>query len=755
MDLTPVLQRLGAGLLLLDGAEGLGDAEFAEIGGWIRSAPSLRVLVTSQRPLGLPEETTVAVRPLSVEPPATVLDSAAWAVVTDAAPTDAVSTASAEDAHGLLTALEGLPLSLVLAAGRLEVLAWRELLARRREPLAVLSDPDRTGPHASLEAALMASFALLSPALQDALGQAAVFAGTFDLTAAEAVLDADGTAVDLLQQLLRRNLVERRGEGYRLTDAVRSFARRHADRPAAVARHAAHFAERGRVHRADGGRTGELLDDLGGLVPELDAVIERAHDDEALVSAAFTVSLGRLFWSRKREVPAATERAALAVLSLARDVNSPEQAHRLAIACIWRSEAQLRLGDPAGALASAEAASEYAILSGKRHVIGTSHHAVSMHLQRLGDLAGAEMRLRAAIEFTDLPGHAAQFRANLTWTIKLQRGFDAALPWLDEAIAALPTNPPEPDCELQVRKSEAALCFDHPEHYPRALAALERAHTIAVQLADVRTAAFVRGQRGIVRCVMEGRPRDALPDLDAAIEEMTVQDDTYLQGQFRIERSVARIGVGDLDGAARDLTWVRQAAAEADRGVLVDFVEATLAILEGREPVLTAQLRDEAPDLVVLAEAASADRATAREHLRRYSPVSTLQARRTLDRVEAFVRERVDTWVADRAGRWLEDPEGQHHDFTSARRHPALVLALVRARLDRPGRGIGVDALMAAGWPGETVTERSASTRVRVALSALRKAGLRTLLLRGAEGWFLDPETPLRWSSGEQPQQGG
>ncbi|MEM6927649.1 MAG: hypothetical protein AAF602_12020, partial [Myxococcota bacterium] len=571
----------------------------------------------------------------------------------------------------------------------------------------------------------------------------------------EAVLDADGAVVDLLHQLLRRNLLERRGDGYRLTDAVRSFARRHLPRPDAVARHAAHFATRGLVRSKDRGRTREILDELSLLVPEIDAIIARAHDDEALVDAAFTVSLGRLFWSRKREVPAATARAAQAVLSLAKDVSSPEQAHRLAIAAIWRSEAQLRLGDPVGALASAEGASTYAIVSGKPHLVGTAHHAVAMHLQRLGDFAGAEVRFRAAIEATDLPGPAAQFRANLTWAIKQQRGFDAAIPWIDEAIAALPTDPPEPDSELQVRKSEAALCFDHPEHFPRALTALERAHTIAEQIADVRTAAFVRGQRGIVRCVMEGRPRDALPDLDRAIEEMGVQGDTYLQGQFRIERSVARIGVGDLDGAARDLDWVREAEAQADRSTLVEIARAAIAILRGREPVLTAKLREEASDLVVLAEAASADRASARAHLGRYAPVSTLQARRLIDRVQTFVRERVEAWVADPEGRWLEDPEGLRRDFTSAGRHPALVTALVRARLERPGEGLGVSALVAAGWPGEKVTARSASTRVRVALTALRKAGLRTLLQRGDDGWFLDPSVPLRWASSVRPQQGG
>lgn len=53
-----------------------------------------------------------------------------------------------------------------------------------------------------------------------------------------------------------------------------------------------------------------------------------------------------------------------------------------------------------------------------------------------------------------------------------------------------------------------------------------------------------------------------------------------------------------------------------------------------------------------------------------------------------------------------------------------LVVALCAARVERPGAGLDVAELFAAGWPGERASARSARNRVHVAVSTLRKLGL-------------------------------
>ena len=46
---------------------------------------------------------------------------------------------------------------------------------------------------------------------------------------------------------------------------------------------------------------------------------------------------------------------------------------------------------------------------------------------------------------------------------------------------------------------------------------------------------------------------------------------------------------------------------------------------------------------------------------------------------------------------------------------------------------------LAAGWPGEYVSEASGRARVYTAISSLRTLGLGDILLRGPDGYALDP----------------
>jgi len=68
-----------------------------------------------------------------------------------------------------------------------------------------------------------------------------------------------------------------------------------------------------------------------------------------------------------------------------------------------------------------------------------------------------------------------------------------------------------------------------------------------------------------------------------------------------------------------------------------------------------------------------------------------------------------------------------------------ILRALIDARLDAPGRGTPVDALIAAGWPGEKMQRDAGLNRLYVAIAALRRAGLGTDLERDESGYRLRP----------------
>ncbi len=68
-----------------------------------------------------------------------------------------------------------------------------------------------------------------------------------------------------------------------------------------------------------------------------------------------------------------------------------------------------------------------------------------------------------------------------------------------------------------------------------------------------------------------------------------------------------------------------------------------------------------------------------------------------------------------------------------------IVLALGQQRVAAPGEALSLDQLVAAGWPGERMRADAAINRVHVALSTLRRLGLRDLLHSGPHGYLLDP----------------
>ncbi len=89
--------------------------------------------------------------------------------------------------------------------------------------------------------------------------------------------------------------------------------------------------------------------------------------------------------------------------------------------------------------------------------------------------------------------------------------------------------------------------------------------------------------------------------------------------------------------------------------------------------------------------------------------------------------------------RWLRVGDREPVSMLKARAARLILSALVRARLDTPGVALPLEALGAAGWPGERIAPRAAANRIYVTLTKLKNLGLRGLIQSRDDGFLLDP----------------
>ena len=303
-------------LLVLDNLEHLMEAAgfVAEL---IRRCPDLRVLVTSRSRLRLRGEREVAVPPLQLPEPGAVgrlaaAQAPAMQLLLDRArdgdPSFQLRDDNAEHLVTLCRRLDGLPLALELAAAQLRFLDPSSLLARLDRVLAAEGPRDLPERQRTMRSTLAWSYDLLPDAERALFRRVSVFAGSFDIDAAEAVLpDPLGSVEELpisrddvivlLGRLVEQSLVvvERGGEGvrYRLLEPVRQYARELLDHDAERAadlldRHAAHYAARidGLAQRVRGHDQVSALSRASADLADLRAAMAWATDRGRYATAA-------------------------------------------------------------------------------------------------------------------------------------------------------------------------------------------------------------------------------------------------------------------------------------------------------------------------------------------------------------------------------------------------------------------------------------------------------------------------------------
>ena len=236
-------------LLILDTAEHVLDAAAALTDAILRAGDGPVLLVTSRQPLDLPGEMVFRIPPLeaaSAEAGAEASAEGADAVRLFADRAAAavsgfqVTAATLPKVIRLCQLLDGMPLAIELAALRLRAVSLDELLTRLPGHLRLLASGRRDAAgdrQQSLRASIAWSYDLCSPAERLLWARLSVFAGDFDLAAAEAAGSGpelgQGEVLESLVGLVDKSVVLRVADAggaarYRLPAIVREQGAEHA-----------------------------------------------------------------------------------------------------------------------------------------------------------------------------------------------------------------------------------------------------------------------------------------------------------------------------------------------------------------------------------------------------------------------------------------------------------------------------------------------------------------------------------------------
>ena len=236
-------------LLILDNLEHVVDDIAPLIRDMLARVPSLVILTTSRRRIGVSGEREIDISPLPVPlvpvsgilPPDVLLESESVQLFVDRAkavrPSFRITTENAGIVAELISRLEGIPLAMELCAAWAQTLTPSQMLGQLSRPLDLLvSRESEVEPrHRSLRTMFAYSWEQLSPDLRQFFRRLSVFRGGWTLEAADTICSDNAasplsalSALDLLTSLRERSLitVDENGDEmrYRMLETVRDFA---------------------------------------------------------------------------------------------------------------------------------------------------------------------------------------------------------------------------------------------------------------------------------------------------------------------------------------------------------------------------------------------------------------------------------------------------------------------------------------------------------------------------------------------------
>jgi predicted ATPase/DNA-binding SARP family transcriptional activator len=200
-------------LLLLDNCEHVVAAAAEVVDHLLTKANDVRVLATSQEPLGVAGEHVWNVPPLEQGSAAELFKQRARAA-------GHATELDDEEVAAICRRLDGIPLALELAAPRVRALGTIELATRLDDRFGLLTTGRRGAParHQTLRATIDWSWQLLTEPERTTLRRLAVHAGG-------ATLDAVAGDLEPLTRLVDRSLVVAADGRYRLLESIAEYAR--------------------------------------------------------------------------------------------------------------------------------------------------------------------------------------------------------------------------------------------------------------------------------------------------------------------------------------------------------------------------------------------------------------------------------------------------------------------------------------------------------------------------------------------------
>jgi len=768
--LGEALSSHGKLLLVLDNCEQIADDITAMLERWLVAAPEAVFLVTSRERLRISGETAIELGPLELpatgESDVTAIGATdAMRLFMDRARRVVTNYELNEDNAGaiaeIVRRLDGMPLAIELAAARVGVLRPPDLLERLSERFSLLESHARGVPdrHRTLRAAIDWSWDLLEEWERAGLAQLSVFRGGFSIDAADQVVrvqmyDKAPDVIGGLQWLRDKSLVwadagANSGDVSRfgLYLSVRDYA---AEKLVELDLQEQAFARHAEYYRA-------LVAPLRDVPVTSDGVALLTREEENLL-AAFNRSLtGDV--DRLRE-----GLTCLLALEPARSVRGPweEYAERLTEAITSPAFSKLepvliartfhargRMIGLRGRLAEAtddfNVALEHARAAGDKRLEGNVLLRLGVLANNVNDFAKARAHYEDALPLFREVGDRyteGQALANLA-VVDGQLGlYDDARRRFDEAqklyaavgarqLQARTTGNLGTILQDEGKLDEAVLHFD------RAIATLN-------ELGNRRDAAVFIGAKGTL-FQERGDLKQAERQFTTAIDVLRAIGDESFEGLFLGHLAALAAARDDLARATELLAQVENRWRVAPIGPGAD--DMTLALHKAH--VELALARKAAAD----GDNASAERRrqAVRDLLgkaqgdRTVAPPQDLRIairvlRRALAKDVGDFIGGADMLVVGPQGRWFTAPGGDKVDLYKRHTLRRILLRLVEQHRDAAGRGMDLDDLFRAGWPDERVVRTAAANRVRVAVTTLRKLGLRDYLITHSDGYLLDPE---------------
>ena len=296
-------------LLIVDNCEHVLDPVIEVVEAVVAACPTVTIIATSREPLGVAGETVTRIASLDERYASELFVLRARSADAGFEPT----AADAEAIAAICRRLDGIPLAIELAAARIRSLSPAELLERLDDRFRLLRGGGRGGleRHQTLRATVAWSYQLLAGDAQLLFDRLSVFAGSFDLAAAEAVCAGDDLdaydIVDLLGDLVDKSMViasrTERGTRYRLLETLRQYGEERLDDrgETAVVRdaHLHHFVELARRLQQR------------WMSPEQSSAGDRFDDDWENIGAAHGWAIATGDIEHAHDVVAATSQQAL------------------------------------------------------------------------------------------------------------------------------------------------------------------------------------------------------------------------------------------------------------------------------------------------------------------------------------------------------------------------------------------------------------------------------------------------------------